>query len=137
MSQQEIIEEIKRKMKNTPPGQFTVEQEPKKEEQKEEPKKAKKIKSRRIVKLMFSKCPLCYEKLKVVDMDQMERIKGFKLIQFGSNPDDTGFETYWCDFCMKFFLMFISPVPINVQAMFSTIPPQRKQGPQAKQDNPQ
>lgn len=130
-NQQEIIEEIKRRMaeaQHDPPNddfsrtfQKTVEQ--KKEEK---TKHGKKVKSRRVMKVMFSKCPLCNAGLRVVDMAEINSVKGFKLVQFGSNPDDTGFETYWCDFCQKFFLMFISPIPINVTANFSTGAPGQK-----------
>ena len=74
--------------------------------------KGKKMRSRRIIKLLFSKCPMCHLKL-AKDIPELIDLKTlgnkFVMLQFASNPDNTGFESYWCGFCKKFYMMLISP----------------------------
>ena len=82
------------------------------------PLKGKKIRSRRIIKVLFSKCPLCHLKLttKIPDIIDLKTIgKKFIMLQFQSNPDNTGIESYWCGDCKKFFMMMISPRLIAIE----------------------
>ena len=87
----------------------------------EEVKKPRKIKSRRVIKLMFNVCPLCSNKITdTSEMEEMEKMKYFQMVQFGANPDGTGYESYFCGSCKKFMMMIISPIPIFAQAQFTT-----------------
>lgn len=87
------------------------------------PLRGKKIKSRRIIRLLFSKCPMCHLKI-TEDVPEFVDLKTlgekFIMLQFGSNPDNTGYESYWCGFCKKFYLMMISPRLIAMDYQMKT-----------------
>lgn len=98
------------------------------EEPKEVPEvEIRKIKSRRAIKLIMSRCPLCnlkYTEFSEVKNDENKQY--FQLIQFGTNPDGTGYESYFCQFCERFFMMIISEDPIMASYEFKN-PKQQQQ----------
>lgn len=97
----------------------------------EEPPKAeiRDVKSRRTIKLLFSECPLC--KLGFTESAQVlkdEDKQYFQLVQYGANPDGTGYESYHCQFCDRFFMMIISVEPIQVEYDFKPVGENAQQG---------
>ncbi|WP_411753272.1 hypothetical protein [Serratia sp. (in: enterobacteria)] len=98
--------------------------------QEEKPKvEIRDIKSRRIIKLLFHNCPLC--KLKISMFEQVKNDDGkqyFQLVQYGANPDGTGYESYYCQSCDRFFMMIIGAEPIMAKYEFKPANEKPKQG---------
>jgi hypothetical protein len=113
-----------------------------KRKEKREKKKAQ-MKTRRVIKLMFNNCPICSAELREVEKNMKpEQINFFAMVQFATNPDGTGYESYYCGMCQQFFMMIISPQPIMAQPNFVTgmgQPPQagQQQDPNAPKQEPQ
>lgn len=99
-------------------------------EEKEEPvAEIRDVKSRRTIKLLFNECPLC--KLQLTEFAQVTNNEGkqyFQLIQYGANPDGTGYESYHCQFCNRFFMMIVSEEPIMAQYEFKPANQQKPKG---------
>lgn len=79
------------------------------------------VKSRRSIKLLFPECPLCG--LALTEFSTMTKNEGkqyFQLVQFGTNPDGTGYESYHCQYCNRFFMLIISEEPIKAEYDFKT-----------------
>lgn len=92
----------------------------------------KKMKSRRVIKLLYSKCPLCHLKLTLSESLQADKTgvkQYFQLVQFGTNPDGTGYESYKCDYCERFYMVIISGEPIIAEYNFK--PPKSQQKPKS------
>ena len=91
-------------------------------EEVEEPQpeaKVRDVKSRRIIKLLFDECPLC--ELKLTQFAQVTNNEGkqyFQLVQYGANPDGTGYESYHCQSCDRFFMMIVGVEPIMAKYEF-------------------
>lgn len=70
---------------------------------------------------MFKKCPICFNRITKFDPTvKQEDVTKFVMVQFASNPDGTGYESYYCGSCKKFCMMIISPTPIMAQPNFVT-----------------
>ena len=98
------------------------------EEKQEAVTEPKRMKSRRVIKLLYNKCPLCGLKLTQSESLQVDETGGkqfFQLVQFGTNPDGTGYESYRCDYCERFFMVIIGAEPIIAQYEFK--PPKGKE----------
>src|ERR1044071_657439 len=104
------------------------------EYQKRQDKKAKRLKTRRVIKLLFRRCPVCNNRLSVLEPDiNPQEMTKFVMVQFATNPDGTGYESYFCGMCAKFFMMILSPTPIMAMPNFVTGLGAGQQGPQQQQ----
>ena len=86
-------------------------------------------KSRRVIKLIMNNCPLC--NLAYTESSEVKKEDGkqyFQLVQFGANPDGTGYESYHCQFCDRFFMMIIGIEPIMAKYEFKPVNDKAQQG---------
>lgn len=104
--------------------------EPQEVNQEEQPTaQVRDVKSRRDINLLFGECPLC--KLRLTEFDKVKNDEGkqyFQLVQYGANPDGTGYESYYCQSCERFFMMIISSEGIKAEYDFKPAREQPHQG---------
>jgi hypothetical protein len=91
--------------------------------------------------ILLRKCPLCG--LKISSQEEMAKMKMAKmkkkpkffwLLQFGADMNNSGYESYACAACKKYFLIAIGDEPVFVkpnfvQASRGRPPPGAQQGP--------
>ena len=52
---------------------------------------------------LYDSCPLCRTAITLPDVANKFQSSKFYLLQFAANNDNTGYETYRCDFCNRYF----------------------------------
>jgi DNA repair exonuclease SbcCD ATPase subunit len=108
---QQIFEEMKKKA-----------QEEKEREERERKKRILSQKHRHTQRLaLLRACPLC--SLKIANNEQMAQVvegneEFFFRVQYGSNMDNSGYETYHCGRCDMNFAFMISPDMVIVKPSF-------------------
>jgi hypothetical protein len=102
-----------------PPVEETTE-----EPQQEEPKKVgrKTVVRQHKIGTLLKECPMCIAKL--VDASDVQGMASekFFLVQHAANNDNTGYESYLCQYCKKQVMLVISASPILIQPQFQMGP---------------
>lgn len=90
-------------------------------EQKKKQGRIPKIRQARIGVLLHE-CPICGAGF--VDAEEAGSVASekFSLVQHMANNDNTGFESYLCQYCKKQIVLVISASPILVQPQFAMGP---------------
>jgi hypothetical protein len=94
-----------------------------KEEEEEQQKEVRPPKIRQAnIGALIEKCLLCGAQL--TDAAEVPNIASekFFLIQHAANSDNTGYETYMCQFCKKQITIVVSSTPLIIQPTFQMGP---------------